>query len=67
MNIPILYTRKDAAAAIGLSVRALDYFISQGKVKVRRLGKRVLVPRVELERLAAKDQPAIVPDGKAAR
>lgn len=66
-NKPILYRRRDAAAAIGLSVRALDYLIAEGKVRVRRLGKRVLVPRAELERFAAKDQSTIVPEAKIAR
>jgi len=61
-NEPILYDRKGAAEAMGLSVRAVDYFIAQGKIRVRRFGKRVLIPRAELERLAAKDQPCIVPE-----
>lgn len=63
----ILLNRKDAAAAIGISIRGLDYLISEGKVHVRRLGKRVLVPRAELERLATKDQQCIVPEAKTAR
>ncbi len=57
-----LFDRKSAAAAIGISIRGLDYLISTGKVRVRRLGKRVLVPRAELERLASGDQPRIVPE-----
>jgi excisionase family DNA binding protein len=62
MAEPILYNRQDAAAALGISTRAIDYFVSTGRIRVRRFGKRVLIPREELERLAAKDQPCIVPD-----
>ena len=58
----LLYDRKSAALALGISIRGLDYLIAEGKVRVRRLGKRVLVPRAELERLAAKDQPRIAPE-----
>ena len=57
----ILLDRKSAAAAISLSVRGLDYLIATGKIRVRRLGKRVLVPREELERFARRDTPKIVP------
>jgi excisionase family DNA binding protein len=57
----ILYDRKTAAAALSISVRGLDYLIESGKLRVRRLGRRVLVPRSELERLARQDQAEIVP------
>jgi len=63
----LLFDRKSAAAAIGISIRGLDYLIATGKIRVRRLGKRVLVPRSELERLAARDLPRIVPEGSNAR
>lgn len=58
---PILLNRRAAAAAIGISVRSLDYLISSGKLRTRRMGKRILIPRTELERLARADQPRIVP------
>lgn len=57
----ILLDRKSAAASISLSLRGLDYLISTGKIRVRRLGKRVLIPREELERFARKDTDEIVP------
>jgi hypothetical protein len=63
----LLFDRKSAAAAIGISIRGLDYLIATGKIRIRRLGKRVLVPRSELERLAARDLPRIVPEGFNAR
>jgi excisionase family DNA binding protein len=58
----ILVDRKAAAEALSISVRAVDYLISQRKLRVRRLGKRVLVPRTELERFARGDHPRITPD-----
>jgi len=63
----ILFDRKSAAAAISLSIRGLDYLISLGKIRVRRLGKRVLIPREELERFARKDTERIVPPEKVSK
>jgi len=63
----ILFDRKSAAAAIGISIRGLDYLISTGKLRVRRLGKRVLIHRVELQRFATKDQSRIVPEARDGR
>lgn len=48
----ILVSRQDAAKALSISVRGLDYLIAQGKVPVRKLGKRTLIPRTALERFA---------------
>ena len=42
-NERMLFDRKSAAATIGISIRGLDYLISTGKLRVRRLGKRVVV------------------------
>ncbi len=67
MNEKILFDRKTAAAALSISTRALDYLISAGKVRVRRFGRRILIPRDELERLGAKDQERLVPEEDAAR
>ena len=56
-----LLTRKDAAAALSISVSAVDQLIVRGDLKVRRIGKRLLVPRKELERLAGRDVPELWP------
>lgn len=66
---PILLDRKAAAAVLSISPRMLDYAIAQGRLKVRRIGKRVLVPRTEIERFARRDHPRLSPtrkDGHAA-
>ena len=37
-------------------MRAVDYLIAEGKVRVRRIGGRILIPHSELLRLARTDQ-----------
>jgi hypothetical protein len=40
----ISYERKNAAKALSISVRSLDYLIASGKFVTRRLGKKVMIP-----------------------
>jgi excisionase family DNA binding protein len=49
-----LYTPSQAAARLGISEVALRAWIFRDKIGVRRIGRRVFVPRVELERLAER-------------
>jgi excisionase family DNA binding protein len=56
---PILLTRKTAAALLSLSERSLDYLIQRGDLKARRVGRKVLVPRSELERFANRDHKSL--------
>ena len=51
----MLYTRKESAFALGVSVRSVDWLIARKELAPRRLGKRVLVPAAELEKYAARD------------
>ena len=39
----LLYGRKDAAFALSISLRELDYRLAQGEFETRRVGKRVLI------------------------
>jgi excisionase family DNA binding protein len=48
----ILYSRKQAATALSLSVRSIDHLIKNGRIQHRRLGKRVLVHEDDLVRFA---------------
>lgn len=50
--LKLLYSRKEAAFALGLSARSLDYLIDGGHIDVRRIGSRVMVPAEELKRIA---------------
>jgi len=54
---PILFSRKEAASLLAISLRGLDYLISQGRIRTRRIGKRVLISRQEIERFARGDHP----------
>lgn len=54
----ILLSRGEAAAALGLGRRTIDQMISSGRLRVRRIGRRVLIPRCEIERIAIGEQRA---------
>lgn len=58
---PALFSRKDAATYVGLSVSTLDLAIARGMLRARRIGRRVLVPRVELDRFVRADHPELWP------
>jgi excisionase family DNA binding protein len=49
--------RGQAAEALDLSLRGIDYLISRGKLRAIRVGRRVLIPRIEIERFAAGSDP----------
>jgi excisionase family DNA binding protein len=48
----LLLSKPEAAWALNISLRKLDYLIAEKALGVRRIGSRVLVPRRELERYA---------------
>jgi excisionase family DNA binding protein len=65
-----LISRKEAAAVLSISVSTLEQLIIQGEIKTRSLGRRVLIPREQLDRLAQRDVRVIWPDkrqGKTVR
>ena len=49
---PLLISRREAATLLGLSLRTLDYLIARKELCVRRVGRRVLVPRHALQMFA---------------
>ena len=46
---PMALSKAKAALALGVSVRTLDYCIAQRKIRVLRIGRRVLVPMNSIE------------------
>lgn len=46
---PVALSKPKAAQALGVSVRTLDYCIAQRKIRVLRIGRRVLVPMNSIE------------------
>lgn len=57
----LLYSRKEAATLLSISVASLEILISRGEIRVRHLGTRQLIPHEELERLARRDIAEIWP------
>ncbi len=53
----LLYSRRDAACALSLSVRSIDYLISTGRLSTRRVGGKILVPVGDVRRFARNDHP----------
>jgi excisionase family DNA binding protein len=49
-----LYTPAQAAARLGISEIALRSWIFRDRIGVRRVGRRVFVPRAEVERLSER-------------
>jgi excisionase family DNA binding protein len=47
---PILYSRADAARAVGLSLSELKRIIKAGQIQEKRQGRRRLIPAAELQR-----------------
>ena len=55
MELTILGSRRDSARALGISIRTLDNLILEGELRARRIGRRVLLEKRELERFARRD------------
>jgi excisionase family DNA binding protein len=55
----ILYTKREAAQLLSISVRSLDYLIFNQQIPTRRVGRRVLVHRDAIERFARRDHLSI--------
>ena len=52
----LLLGKNEAARILGLSLRTLDYLIAHSELRVRRIGKRVLISHSELERFANNEE-----------
>jgi excisionase family DNA binding protein len=51
----ILYTREDAAQQLSISMSTLDRLIGNKQLSARRIGRKVLVPHIELLKLSRRD------------
>jgi excisionase family DNA binding protein len=70
MSERLLYSRKQAAEELSLSVSSIDQLIRSKVISFRRQGRRVLIPRTEIERFARSDHFKIWPpkqNGKTTR
>jgi hypothetical protein len=52
----LLYTKRETAEMLSLSLRMIDNLIARDQLQVRRFGKRVLVIGASLKRLASGRQ-----------
>jgi excisionase family DNA binding protein len=55
----ILYTKREAAQLLSISLRSLDYLIFSHQLPARRIGRRVLVHRDAVEQFARRDHAFI--------
>lgn len=42
-------TRKEAAARLHISLPTLDNHINKGRIKTQQIGRRILIPEIEIE------------------
>jgi hypothetical protein len=52
----LLYSRKDTAYQLSISLRSLAYLISEGRIHTRKIGGRILIPHEELLRFSRHDR-----------
>ncbi len=55
MQEQLALSRKDAAAALGVSLRTIDYLLARGELRGRRIGRRIVIPKSALEALLRRD------------
>jgi hypothetical protein len=56
----LLYSRRDAAVALSLSIRSIDYLITTSRLAARRVGGKILIPASAIRRFAREDHPGSV-------
>ena len=59
----VLYTKREAAQLLSISLRSLDYLIFSHQIPTRRIGRRVLVHRDTVEQFARRDHAFIRTQG----
>jgi excisionase family DNA binding protein len=55
----VLYTKREAAQLLSISLRSIDYLIFSQQLPARRIGRRVLVHRDSIEQFARRDHISI--------
>jgi len=55
----LLFSEKESAYTLGVSVRTVQTLISTGALRAQRIGRRVLIHRRELEKFAHQDHPTV--------
>jgi excisionase family DNA binding protein len=55
MGEKIFFSRSEAASLLSISLRTLDNLQARKEIHVRRVGRKVLIHRDELQRFARRD------------
>jgi hypothetical protein len=59
----LLFSKKEAKDLLGgLSLRTIEYLIARKELETRRIGRRRMITRASLERLARRDVPSPSPE-----
>jgi excisionase family DNA binding protein len=66
-TLKLLYGKREAAAALSLSVRTVENLIARKELVARRVGSRTLVVASSLFAFARKDHPSASPTARANR
>jgi hypothetical protein len=53
----LLYSRRNTAEALSLSIRSIDYLITSGRLPARRVRGKILIPASAVRRFAREDHP----------
>jgi excisionase family DNA binding protein len=61
----LLLSRNEAAELLNLSTRSVDYLVAEGRLPSRKFGKRRLIPRDAVERIARNGCGRITPAPEA--
>jgi excisionase family DNA binding protein len=59
----LLLSKREAAEALGCSVRTIENMIARKQLASRRLGKRRMIPYAALTQIARRDTLVITGDG----
>jgi excisionase family DNA binding protein len=51
-ELKLLFSKTEGAAALSISRRKIDYLIAEKKLRATRIGRRTLIHRREIERIA---------------
>lgn len=52
----LLYNKKEAAYALGISVRSIESLLASKQLSTRKYGNKVLIPAADIRRLARLEQ-----------
>jgi excisionase family DNA binding protein len=61
---PLLVSKREAAALLGVCLRSIDYYISRKELAYRRFGKRILIPYSALQSFAKRDHPGLASEAR---